>query len=139
MDNRFRLVIITPEKVFFDDMAESVSVESPDGRLEVLKGHIPSVISIISGSIRIKQNGEWKEASCSDGFMEVRPEKTIILLETVEWPEQIDLVRAKRDAEIAMERMRQQQSMREYRESKATLARAMARLRVGSRNRVNID
>jgi len=131
MDDTFRLEIITPERVFLSAAVESVALESTDGRCEVLKDHVPCVIAVASGLLQVKRDGQWRDAACSDGFMEVRRDGATLMLETAEWAEDIDLVRAQRAADRERERLRRQQSMREYRQSKANMARAMARLRVG--------
>lgn len=124
------LEIITPERKFFEGNVEMVIVDSIDGQLGIMKGHIPMVAPIAIGSVRIKENGDWKEAAINEGFMEVRPDGTTILSHSVEWPEEIDEKRAREAAERARERLRQEISMKEYNQSKAALARAMARMRV---------
>jgi len=134
---RFYLEVITPERRFFQGQVEMVIVQSVDGEIGVMKGHIPMVTPIAVGTLKIKQNGKWKEAAMNEGFMEVLPDKTIILCHSVEWPEEIDEKRAREAMERAQERIRQRNSLREYHESKAALARAMTRLKV--KKRYNID
>jgi len=126
----FHLEVYTPERLFFDDEVEMVIVESSDGEVGILKGHIPMVAAISIGELRILTDGEWKIAAINEGFMEVRPDATVILVRSVEWPEEIDAHRAEEAKERAEERLRQKRSMTEYHQSKAALARAMARLRV---------
>ena len=58
------------------------------------------------------------------------PDYTILLVDTAELPEEIDVKRAQQAKERAEERLRQRESMKEYYYSKAALARAMARLKV---------
>jgi len=130
MAGSFYLKIITPERKFFQGDVETVTVQGIDGELGILKGHAPMVACLEIGLIRIKQNGEWKEAAASEGFLEVRPDRTISLAQAVEWPEEIDINRALAAKERAEERLRQQRSMREYIQSKTSLARALVRLRV---------
>ena len=130
MAEEFLLEIITPERKFFEGNVEMVIVDSIDGQLGIMKGHIPMVALIAIGSVKIKENGNWKEAAIGEGFMEIRPDGTTILSHSVEWPEEIDEKRAREAAERARERLRQELSMKEYHQSKAALARAMTRLRV---------
>ena len=114
-----------------------VIVDSSDGQLGIMKGHIPMVALVAIGTLRIKQNGQWREASINEGFMEVRPDEVIILSHSVEWPEEIDEKRARAALERAQQRIRLRRSMKEYYQSKAAMARAMARLKV--KKRYNID
>lgn len=130
MSKGYRLEVITPERVFFDDTVEMVIIETSDGQLGVMAGHVPMVAPIKIGVIKIKQNGEWREASIDEGYMEITPQETIVMSHSAEWPEEIDEKRAREEYERAQEKLRQKRSMEEYHQSKASLARAMARLRV---------
>ncbi len=134
MAANFRLQIITPERNFLDAQAEMVVILAPDGEIGIMAGHTPMVISMQEGPIRILQNGKWREAAASDGFATVMQDTVLLLMQTVEWPEEIDRVRAERDRALAMEKIRQQRSMQEYHIARSMLARAMVRLRVSERS-----
>lgn len=132
----FHLEITTPERRFYDGPVESLVVEGTQGKLGILAGHIPMSTGISVGTIRFKVDGSWKESFCSEGFLEVRPDRTIILAQAVEWPDEIDARRAEEARLRAEERLRQRKSMQEYTQSKIALTRAMVRLRV-TRNRMD--
>ncbi|MDK2992643.1 MAG: F-type H+-transporting ATPase subunit epsilon, partial [Clostridiales bacterium] len=103
------------------------------GYMGVLAGHEPMVCPIGIGVLRIKQNGQWRDAAISGGFIEIRPQKVTILSDTVEWPEEIDARRAEAARRRAEERLRQRLSQEEYLRSQAALARALTRLRISNR------
>ncbi|MGE5328588.1 MAG: ATP synthase F1 subunit epsilon [Deltaproteobacteria bacterium] len=126
----FYLEIVTPERKFFEGQAEMIIVHTPDGEIGILKDHEPAVIAVDSGDIRFLVDGVWKEAAATPGFMEVTSEKTILLVDTAEWPEEIDINRAKAAKERAEERLQQKLAYLEYIRSQASLARALARLKV---------
>ena len=65
------------------------------------------------------------------GFAQMMNNRAKILVDTAEYPEEIDMRRAKEAEERAKEQLRQKQSIREYYRSQASLARAMSRLRYG--------
>lgn len=130
----FRLQIITPERSFFDEQVEMVVFIAPDGEIGVMAGHSPMVVSMREGAIRILQGGKWREAAASDGFATIMQDQALLLMQTVEWPEEIDRMRAERDRQLAEEKIRQQKSMHEYYIARSMLARAMVRLRVSSRS-----
>ena len=134
MAQTFRLQILTPERGFFDDQAEMVVLTTPDGEFGVLAGHSPMVVSMREGTIRILRDGVWREAACSDGFATITQDQVLLMLQTVEWPEEIDRARAERDRALAEEKLRQQKSMHEYYIARSMLARAMTRLRVSGRS-----
>jgi F-type H+-transporting ATPase subunit epsilon len=131
MSDTFYIEILTPERKFFWGDVESVIVKTPTGEMGILKDHMPIVVLIDTGAIQIKKDGEWFEAVLSQGFMEVKQNKAVILVDTAEWPDEIDMNRAKAAKERAEERMLRKLNHTEYIRSKAALERAMARLAAG--------
>lgn len=136
--NTFNLSIMTPERQFFSDDVEALTITAPDGELTILAGHAPMVATLKVGSIRIKQNGVWKKAFNSGGFIEVEQHECLMFVQACEWPEDIDIKRAQQAKHRAEEKLRQHHSLNEYRGSKIALARAIARLRITSQ-KVNLD
>lgn len=133
----FHLSIITPEHSFFEGDVEMLVLETPDGEVAIQAGHIPMVISTVEGEIRIHQDGRCRWAAASSGFATVIQDQVLLMLQTAEWPEEIDIKRAERAEREAQERLRQKRSMEEYHMARAMLARAMARLRVSNRRNIN--
>lgn len=133
MAEKFLLEILTPERSFFVDMIQSIIFNTDDGEMSVQKSHEPMVVTILPGEVRINRDNKWVACSVAEGFIEIRPDETIMFTQTAEWPEEIDIKRAERAKERAEERMRQKQSEEEYRRSKIALARAMARLSLSKR------
>lgn len=131
MADTFYLEILTPDRKFFWGDVESIIVKTPTGEMGILKDHMPLVVLIDTGAIQIKKDGEWFEAVLSQGFMEVKQNKVVILIDTAEWPDEIDMNRAKAAKERAEERILRKASHTEYIQSKAALERAMARLAAG--------
>lgn len=130
----FQLEIITPEREFFSGKAEAVTVIAPDGSMTILADHEPLIMPISIGTISVKKDGEWITAINSEGFMEVHLDGVLIFVQSCEHPEEIDTRRADEARKRAEERLRQKQSMNEYRQSKIALARAMARLQESSKS-----
>ena len=128
----FFLVVKTPEKTFFSDVAEELVVETPQGQIGILPNHMPMVVSITAGAMKIKQDGVWKEAFLSDGFMDINQPMVVVLADTAEWPEEIDINRAKRAEQRALERLQGQLSHQDFVRSQAALQRALSRLKVSS-------
>jgi F-type H+-transporting ATPase subunit epsilon len=133
MSSTFELEIVTPERKFFSGQIETIVLKTPDGEMGILAGHTPMVVAVSIGPIRIKQNGEWLDAVLNEGFMEIKQDKTVILTDSAEWPDEIDVNRAKAAQERAQERLQRQLSQAEYIRSQAALTRALARLKVGKR------
>lgn len=127
----FELSIMTPERQFFSGQVEALTITGIDGKMTVLAGHAPMVASLAVGEISIKQDGVWREAVNSEGFMEVLQDSVVVFVQACEWPEDIDMRRAEEAKHRAEERIRQRQSIWENKSSKIALARAMVRLRAG--------
>lgn len=130
MAKLFHLEIMTPERQFFDDDIESLTFSAPDGQIAVLADHVPLISPVIVGSIRIIKGNEQKEMFSSEGFVEVHRNGVLVFVQACEWPDEIDARRAEEARKRAEERMRQKQSINEYKQSKIALARAMARLSI---------
>lgn len=127
---QFRLEIITPEKQFYDGDCESLVIDTPNGKLGVLAHHTPMVAALAKGKIELKSGGVWRTCFCSEGFVEVRPDETIINAQIVEWPEEMEARLTEDEHNKAEEQLRQEQNLREYQESRISIARAMVKLRV---------
>ena len=93
------------------------------------------VLSVAEGEISFqKENSdEWIRAISGKGFAEIINNSVILLLETAEKPDEIDVARAKRAKERAEEQLRQKQSLREYYHTRASLARALGRIKEAKR------
>ena len=69
MSAPFPLEILTPEHQFFAGEVEALTVTSIDGELTILRGHAPITAPLAVGSIKLKQDGQWREAFQSEGFL----------------------------------------------------------------------
>ena len=130
MGKTFYLEITASDRKFYNGECEMMIFPAIDGQQGILPNHESMVTAVKAGELRFKVNGERKEAAVGDGFVEIMPEFVVLLADTVEWPDEIDIRRAKEAKERAQERLRQKESQREYYHSKAALSRAMARLKV---------
>ncbi|MCQ2459787.1 MAG: ATP synthase F1 subunit epsilon [Ruminococcus sp.] len=134
MAKTFHLEIIATDRVFFQGEVEHLVVTAIDGLLGIMAGHEPLVTCLPTGELKYLVDGEWKYAAISEGFIEVMPESSIILAETCELPEEIDIKRAEEARERAREMLRQKQSIKEYYQTQAALNRAMNRLKVSQKH-----
>ena len=137
-ENTFPFEILTPEHSFFSGDIEALTFTASDGEWTILKGHAPMLVVLRPGTVKIKQNGQWREAVNSEGYMEITPHHTVLFAKPCDWPEEVDRNRAERSRRMAEEALRQSHSQAQFRANQAMLARAMARLR-NSRNNVNLD
>lgn len=133
-EERFKLRIITPERVFYEGDVLMVELTTTEGEIGILKRHIPLTAVVAPGVLYIKESEEeYKAAALISGFVEVLPQEVTILAETAEWPAEIDLNRAE-EARIRAERRLAEKSL-ETDLNRATLAlkRAAARIEAAKR------
>ena len=128
--NTFSLKVIATDKVFYDGKCTALIIPALDGEREILAHHENMVIATKEGEVRCRtdESSDWKKAVVGVGFVHIANNRVTMLVDTAERPEDIDAVRAKQAYERAVEQLRQKQSIQEYHMSRASLARAMARL-----------
>lgn len=126
----FLLSISTPEKVFYHGPVESVVLATTEGEMGVLDKHMPMVVALGMAPMRIKTEQGWRTAALSGGFAQIKGNRVVILADTAEWPEEIEVNRALEAKKRAEERLRQHKSEVEYLQSQVALKRAIMRLRV---------
>ena len=129
--NTFSLKVIATDKVFYDGKCTALIIPALDGEREILAHHENMVIATKEGEVRCRtdENSDWKKAVVGVGFVHIANNRVTMLVDTAERPEDIDAVRAKQAYERAVDQLRQKQSIQEYHMSRASLARAMARLK----------
>lgn len=133
MASTFQLEIVTPDRKFYEDQVDMVIVRTTEGDLGIMKNHMSLVSPLAIGAIKIKKNGEYREAACAGGFIQVKQDKTTIITDSAEWPEEIDVERAKKAAERAEERLRTKTAEIDLIRAQAALERALNRLRVAKK------
>lgn len=130
----FMLKIITPEKIFFDGQTENIVARTKEGNVGILYGHTPYVSNLVSGEVKIKMNdGKFRSAAVSGGVIKVSPESTTLLINAIEWADEIDVERAKRSEENARQRLKEYKSQKEFDLAEQKLKRALNRLTVAGK------
>jgi F-type H+-transporting ATPase subunit epsilon len=127
--SEFALTILTPDKCFLSEPVEEIIFNTPEGRIGVMAGHMLMVAAVSEGVVDIRVGNEWKTAAISQGFAEIKGTSAEFFVDTVEWAEEIDTVRAKLALERAEMRHKSIISQIEYPRTKAAMARALTRLK----------
>lgn len=129
-DKEMSLRIITPERVFYEGMAQMVEFNTTEGEIGVLPGHIPMTVIVAPGVLRIHEESGIREAALHAGFAEILPDGISVLAEIVEWPDEIDLERADAALKRAQDRLKEKSSETDFKRAEIALQRAMARIQV---------
>ena len=126
----FNLDIVTPTKTVFSGEVQSFRAPGEDGGFQVLFNHAPFLSSITVGQVKvIDPAGAVSRYATSGGFVEVNENKVILLAETAERSDEIDVQRAEKAKERAAERLQQEERIDEER-ARVALARAIIRLKI---------
>ena len=128
----FKLKIITPEKIFFNDETEQIIVRTTEGDIGILAGHENYVADLPDGPFRVKIDGKYKIAAISGGAIKVSKDAVTILAMAAEWAEDIDSEWAKRSHEDAIKRINESKSDYEHRRAELKLKRALNRIKISS-------
>ena len=70
-DNLFKLIIISPDRTFYEGDVKMVEMVTTEGESGVLKGHIPLTSIMKPGIVTIKEENETKRAAVHEGFVEI--------------------------------------------------------------------
>jgi len=130
------LEIVTPERLAYEDEVDMVLVPGIDGELGILPHHTPLVSLLGVGELKIRKGGGEEIFAIAGGFLQVRPDKVVVMAETAEIGSEIDLERAQRaraEAEKALEGGYVEGA--DLSAARAELQRALVRIRVAERRR----
>jgi F-type H+-transporting ATPase subunit epsilon len=131
MADSLKLLVLTPDKAFYEGEVSQIIVTTPEGEMGIMAHHMP-IIAVIPESdlIIIQSDGARHEASVSQGFLDMTETDVEIFVDSAEWAEDIDVKRAEAALHRAEERLSDKQlSHTEYLRTHAAVSRATARLR----------
>lgn len=130
-----RLEIVTAERTVFADDVSEVVAWGVEGQLGILPHHAPLMTMLQPGDLLIKKDDEEHYLAISGGFLEVRPDKVIILADTCERAEEIDVERAEAARRRAEEILKTRPPEMDTAAAEAALRRSLARIKVAERRR----
>jgi F-type H+-transporting ATPase subunit epsilon len=128
------LEIVTPERLAYSDEVDSVQLPGSEGELGVLPHHAPLVSMLGVGELRIRKGGAEESFAIVGGFLQVRPDKVVVMAETADLASEIDLEKAqaaRREAEQALQGGYVEGA--DLSAARAQLQQALLRIRVAER------
>lgn len=128
--------LVTADRVVLqEDAVDAVTAPGADGELGILPRHAPLITTLQPGELRVRKGGQETSIALTGGFMEVTPDKVLVLADAAERSEEIDVARAEEARSRAQERLTQRQDAVDAAQAEAALRRAVVRLRVAERRR----
>jgi F-type H+-transporting ATPase subunit epsilon len=135
---QMKFKIVTPDGVIYEDEIASVSLPTQNGEITVLPHHIPLISVIKTGEIRIVKEGQEIGVAVSSGVLEVREKSEVIVIaDTAERAEHIDLDRAEAARKRAQELMLQEkfEDDVQFAALQAQMEKELTRIKVGNKYR----
>ena len=130
-----KLEIVTAERTVFSDDVTEVVAWGVEGQLGILPHHAPLMTMLQPGDLTIKKGSEEQYLAISGGFLEVRPDKVIILADACERAEEIDIARAEAAKRRAEEILKTRPPQVDTAAAEVALRRSLTRLKVVEKRR----
>jgi F-type H+-transporting ATPase subunit epsilon len=128
-----KLDIVTAERVVYSEEVDIIIAPGMEGQLGILPHHAPLMTILQAGELVVRRGGQEDILAISGGFLEVRPDRVIILADSAERAEEIDMERAEAAKKRAEERLKEKPTEVDMNRVEASLRRAIARLNVADK------
>jgi F-type H+-transporting ATPase subunit epsilon len=132
-----RVTIVTGDRLIYQGEARRLVAPAVNGQIAILPGHLTLLTALEPGEMIIRrgdepdsEDAEPIDLAIGGGFLEVRDDEVIVLVDSAERAEEIDVARAEEARLRALEAMRQYRGTPEYAAAARALSRSRARLKV---------
>jgi F-type H+-transporting ATPase subunit epsilon len=132
METKLKLEIVTPYGLILSEDVDEVACTGSEGDFGVLPGHVPFFTTLKIGMLSYKKGNSTKYVFVNWGYAEVEPERVMILADSAEKSEDIDVERAKAAMKRAEERLKKAEEF-DFARSSSSLERAVARVQVAEK------
>ncbi len=132
MDNKIRLDVVTPYGLVLSEDVDELTATGTEGEFGVLPGHVPFITTLTIGMLIIKKEGRTEYVFVSSGYAEVTFDKVVVLADSAERAEEIDVDRAVAARQRAEERLRQAEKI-DFARATAAIERATIRIQTAEK------
>ncbi len=132
MENKLRLEVVTPYGLILSEDVDEVTAAGSEGEFGVLPGHAPFITTLKIGMLTYKKGNEVRYIFVNSGYGEAGPDKVIILADSAEKSEDIDVERAKAAMKRAEERLKKVEEI-DFARAESAVERASARIQIAER------
>jgi len=128
-EGKLLLEIVTPQGLVFSEEVDEVTASGSEGEFGILPGHVPFVTTLKIGLLSSKAGNATKYFFVNWGYAEVGSDKVMILADSAEKSEEIDIERARAAMKRAEERLRKAEAV-DFHRAETALARAVTRIQL---------
>ena len=130
MYSKLRLEVVTPERQAISLEVDAVVLPGEEGSLGILPGHMSLVTSLKPGMLKYQVKGEEQIYALGGGYAEITPQKIVVLADTAEPAEEINLEAAAQARVRAMAELKRGLQGADLEATEMTLKKALAQLKV---------
>ncbi len=132
MDNKIRLDVVTPYGLVLSEDVDELTATGTEGEFGVLPGHVPFITTLNIGMLVIKKDGQTVFVFVSSGYAEVTFDKVVVLADSAERAEDIDVDRAVAARQRAEDRLKQAEKI-DFARATAAIERATIRIQTAEK------
>ncbi|MBN2240483.1 MAG: F0F1 ATP synthase subunit epsilon [Dehalococcoidales bacterium] len=130
-----RLDIVTAERLVYSEDVDVLVAPGIEGTLGILPNHTPLMTMLKAGEMTVRRGVEEFSLAISGGFLDIRPDKVIVLADSAERDDEIDLERAENARRRASERIGGRSRDIDVTRAEAALNRSIARIKVAQKRK----
>jgi F-type H+-transporting ATPase subunit epsilon len=132
VEDKLTLEVVTPYGQVMSEEVDEVVAAGTEGEFGVLPGHVSFVTTLKVGMLTYKSEGKSRYVFINSGYSEVTSDSVMVLADSAERSEDIDVERAKEAMRRAEERLKKEEE-RDFIRSEAALERAVMRVQVAEK------
>ena len=134
MKKTFSLLMLRPDKQFYEGEVSELSVVEPCGRISILPGHMPMFINITTDMAKLTEaDGAVRSFATGEVMVDIFVESVVLQSDFLAWEEKLDEAIKRRETAMAQEKERRKQSFLEYRINKIEMAKTFINLEKNSK------
>jgi F-type H+-transporting ATPase subunit epsilon len=135
--NKIKIKIVTPERTVFEEEIDQITLPVTDGQVTILPDHTSYIASLKAGEIYFKKDGKETDIATSGGFVEFDKNNLVVLADSADRAEEIDIEAAEKAKKRAEELMKTRETMddEEYARVAAAIERESAKIKLARKHR----
>ncbi|MFO0752620.1 MAG: F0F1 ATP synthase subunit epsilon [Thermodesulfovibrionales bacterium] len=132
MENKLRLDIVTPYGLVLSEEVDEITATGTEGEFGVLPGHVPFITTLSIGTLILRKEGKISYVFVNSGYAEVTSDRVVVLADSAERAEEIDVERALASKKRGEERLKQAEKV-DFARAQAAVERATIRVQIAGK------
>jgi F-type H+-transporting ATPase subunit epsilon len=128
MSDKIHLKVITHEKIVYENDVDELYIQTTDGSMGILKGHVPVIATLGIGITKVVNDKACECIATMGGILQFANNQATILTDVAELECDIDIARARHAKQRAEARMKAHEETLDIARAQMALAKAVARI-----------